>query len=103
MIFWDNGNLKVVCQMDNDQLVGIYTNYYRNGKLMSTTPFEGGKPHGRSKKYLTDGRCYGETLFFEGEEEKNTVLIDFGRSTYDEIVALGINETTTPQTAWKRY
>ena len=103
MIFWDNGNLKTVCQMDNDQLVGIYTNYYRNGKLMSTTPFEGGKEHGRSKKYLPDGRCYGETLFSEGEEGKNTVLIDFGRSTYDEIVALGINETTTPQTAWKRY
>ena len=73
--FWESGDLKSVCQIENGKLYGEHKIYWDNGQLSFYICYKDGVPHGHNygfwkdggkwfSHYLNDGKRVGQSEVF---------------------------------------
>lgn len=73
VIFTPTGKLHMKANWDHGQLNGLKT-AYREGSVISETPYLAGKKHGIERRYDEDGNLVSETSFSEDEKHGPTVV-----------------------------
>lgn len=68
-IKYDKKQLEVVGTIENGQLGGLITEYYKDGKIVKEVNYKEGKQHGIEKRYFPDGKLEVEYYYENGERE----------------------------------
>jgi hypothetical protein len=72
--FYDNGNPKVVYEMEGKQKDGMYMEYYENRVIKVKGRYKDGKRDGTWKYYHTDGKYDYKEKYIEGELKKRNLF-----------------------------
>ena len=68
-IYWKNGQINILTQWKNNQIIGIVKEYYTDGKLYATKPYKNGLINGVVKYFYKNGSLQSERYFKDSQKE----------------------------------